>query len=246
MSTRTAAIAGYGTAWVAGNFQGFGGDSFNTIRNERGDIICRTTRSRSTSWATSNLNDRASLFGEFKYVTQETGTDIRPALSGICCSVPRTIRSYRSFCRTWPMPPVELAITVDRLFFDARRAGPSAIPSAFAGALKANSQMAGTMSSASTTAVTVKAPTGPARSSSTGFFAAHRCRQGPCHRLPACRADVDPNAPALNTPFEIPAYQAGYFSFTPGSGGCVPPEHLGRSARCLAGRGSLGDDAGVE
>ena len=78
------------------------------------------------------------------------------------------------------------------------------------------------MSSASTTAVTVKRPNRSGQVIVDRFFAAIDAVRDPATGLPACRADVDPDAPALNTPFEIPAYQAGYFSFTPGSGGCVP------------------------
>ena len=34
---------------------------------------------------------------------------------------------------------------------------------------------------------------------------------------------MDPLTPPGNTPFEIPSYEAGYWSFTPGDGSCVPP-----------------------
>jgi iron complex outermembrane receptor protein len=37
-----------------------------------------------------------------------------------------------------------------------------------------------------------------------------------------CRSQIAPNTPADNTPFEIPGYDAGYFSFTPGDGQCAP------------------------
>lgn len=37
-----------------------------------------------------------------------------------------------------------------------------------------------------------------------------------------CRANVDPDAPAQGTPFNIPDYDPGYYTFTPGDGSCVP------------------------
>ncbi|MEO0972608.1 MAG: TonB-dependent receptor, partial [Pseudomonadota bacterium] len=54
------------------------------------------------------------------------------------------------------------------------------------------------------------------------FFAAIDAVTDPNTNQPACRSSVDPNAPALNTPFGIPAYEEGYFTFTPGDGQCVP------------------------
>ena len=54
------------------------------------------------------------------------------------------------------------------------------------------------------------------------FFAAIDAVTDPATGQPACRADVNPSAPAMNTPFQIPSYEAGYFSFTPGAGTCVP------------------------
>ncbi len=39
---------------------------------------------------------------------------------------------------------------------------------------------------------------------------------------PVCRSSIDPLTAPNNTPFRIPAYEGGYFSFTPGDGSCVP------------------------
>ena len=39
---------------------------------------------------------------------------------------------------------------------------------------------------------------------------------------PACRSTVDPTTPIVDTPFDIPANDEGYYSFTPGDGQCVP------------------------
>jgi iron complex outermembrane receptor protein len=54
------------------------------------------------------------------------------------------------------------------------------------------------------------------------FFAAIDAVTDPANGNPACRVDVDPNAPAQGTPFNIPSYDPGYYSFTPGAGQCVP------------------------
>jgi len=44
---------------------------------------------------------------------------------------------------------------------------------------------------------------------------------------PVCRSDIDPTATPPDTPFDIPAFDAGIFSFTPGDGQCAPLNVLG-------------------
>lgn len=39
---------------------------------------------------------------------------------------------------------------------------------------------------------------------------------------PVCRSDLDPTTVSPTTPFNIPAFDFGYFTFNPGDGSCVP------------------------
>ena len=57
------------------------------------------------------------------------------------------------------------------------------------------------------------------------FFAAIDVVDGP--NGPVCRSDVDPTATPPGTPFGIPAFSEGIFSFTPGDGQCQPLNVLG-------------------
>jgi outer membrane receptor protein involved in Fe transport len=54
------------------------------------------------------------------------------------------------------------------------------------------------------------------------WFAALDATTDPATGQPACRSSVDPLTPPNDTPFGIPANEAGYWSFTPGDGQCVP------------------------
>lgn len=63
---------------VAGDFQSFGGDSFGTIRNERDDIVLPAEKATVNLMGNIELNSRASVFGEFRHVSQRTATDGRP------------------------------------------------------------------------------------------------------------------------------------------------------------------------
>lgn len=57
------------------------------------------------------------------------------------------------------------------------------------------------------------------------FFAAIDVVDGP--NGPVCRSDIDPTATPPGTPFGIPAFDEGIFSFTPGDGQCQPLNVLG-------------------
>ena len=46
---------------------------------------------------------------------------------------------------------------------------------------------------------------------------------------PICRSDVDPTPPP-STPFDIPLFDPGFFTFNPGDGTCVPANILGGAA----------------
>lgn len=51
-----------------------------------------------------------------------------------------------------------------------------------------------------------------------------------------CRSDIAPSPPPPTTPFQIPAYDPGFFTFNPGDGSCRP-------ANILGGRGAISDAA---
>ncbi len=54
------------------------------------------------------------------------------------------------------------------------------------------------------------------------FLSAIDAVTDPATGQPACRSSVDPSAPVVATPFDIPVFDPGYYSFTPGDGSCVP------------------------
>ena len=206
---------------VAGNFQGFGGDSFNTIRNEFDDIVLPEEKAAINIMGNMELNAQASLFGEFKHVAQQTETDGRPnSFWDLLFGAPDN-PFLPDFLREVAADTGGVAITVDPLFFDARRATERAT-TRFVGGIE------GAWSNAWTYDLSFNHGRYRQRTERTGqvivdrFFAAIDAVTDPATGEPACRADVDPSAPATNTAFQIPAYQAGYYSFTPGAGDCAP------------------------
>lgn len=58
------------------------------------------------------------------------------------------------------------------------------------------------------------------------YFAAIDAVADPVTGEPICRSDIDPTAP-VTTPFDIPLFKPGFFTFNPGDGQCRPANLLG-------------------
>ena len=54
------------------------------------------------------------------------------------------------------------------------------------------------------------------------FFAAIDAVTDPATGQATCRSNLDPSAMYATTPFGLPAFDPGFFTFTPGTGSCVP------------------------
>ncbi len=206
---------------VSGDFQGFGGDSFNTIQNGRGDIVLPDYKISVNLLGHFDLTDDARVFGEIKYVTQDVETDARPNSFWDLLFGAADNPYLPAFIQGVAAATGGVATTVDPIFFDSKSSSKRDTTRAVIGIegefgdgwgyeISANYGVH-KRENANTSAVI-----------NDRFFAAIDAVTDPATGQPACRADVDPTAPALNTPFEIPAYEAGYFSYTPGSGTCVP------------------------
>jgi outer membrane receptor protein involved in Fe transport len=58
------------------------------------------------------------------------------------------------------------------------------------------------------------------------YFASIDAVADPVSGDPICRSDIDPSAP-FTTPFDIPLFKSGYYTFNPGDGQCRPANLLG-------------------
>ncbi|MEN7342008.1 MAG: TonB-dependent receptor plug domain-containing protein, partial [Pseudomonadota bacterium] len=64
---------------VSGNFQGFGGDSFNTIQQDNGLILLPDEKLTVNLVGRYDLTDTMTAFGEVKYSTSETSNEGQPS-----------------------------------------------------------------------------------------------------------------------------------------------------------------------
>ena len=206
---------------VASSFQGFGGDSINTSTNQLTDLLLPDDRVSVNLNGRFDLTDTATLFGEFKYVTQETTAYAAPdSFWDLLLGAPDN-PFLPAFIQPIAQQTGGVSITVDPIHFDSFRKterdtlrGVIGVKGEFDNEwtyeLSANFGRYEQMIRRSEQMINDR------------FFAAIDVVTDPATGQPACRSQVDPTTPAMNTPFEIPAYEAGYFSFTPGDGSCVP------------------------
>jgi len=206
---------------VANQTQGFGGSSLNTIAPPRGDIILPNDRITVNLLSSYDLKDDMTLFGEVKYVTQKVQTTADPnSFWDLLGGAPDN-----PFLPSFIQPVADanggVAITIDPLGFNNRRTTERETMRAVIG-LEGAFDNDWTYEVSANYGVYNERIERTASAINDRFFAAIDAVTDPATGQPACRADVDPTAPAQTTPFNIPAYSAGYFSYTPGSGDCVP------------------------
>lgn len=206
---------------VGNSFQGFGGDSFNTLQNDRGDILLPDDKISVNLLASYDLTDSARVFAELKYVTQETETGGLPNSFWDLLFGAADNPFLPEFIQPVAQATGGVAITVDPLHFDQfvyterdTMRGVLGLEGEFANSwtyeLSANYGRYEQFIEVTNAMINDR------------FFAAIDAVTDPGTGNPACRIEVDSTAPPQNTPFEIPAYEAGYFTFTPGAGQCVP------------------------
>lgn len=206
---------------VAGNFQGFGGDSFNTIQNRRGDVVLPDDKISVNLLGHYDISDTATVFGELKYVNSETDTDARPnSFWDLLFGAPDN-----PFLPAFIQPIADatggVATTIDPLLFPSVRTTERDTIRAVIGiegefdngwSYEVSANYGRYEESIDNSHATIV----------DRFFAAIDATTDPATGQPACRVEVDGTAPALTTPFDIPAWDPGYYSFTPGAGQCVP------------------------
>ena len=206
---------------IASNFNGFGGDSFNALQQPDGDILLPDEKIALNLLGRHDLTGSLSLFGEVKYVAQETEAEARPSSFWDLLFGAPDNPFLPDFIRGVANDTGGVAITIDPLLFDSAIQTQRDTTRIVAG-------LEGELDNGWIYEFSANYGRYDEEVTATGqvivdrFFAAIDAVTDPATGQPACRADVDPAAPAQNTPFGIPSWSEGYFSYIPGSGQCVP------------------------
>jgi len=206
---------------ITDNFGGFGGDYFDDFYQGRDEIITPNDKVAINLFGHYDISDKLTVFGEFKFANQKHvefvgGFSFWDLLFGAADNpfIP-------AFLQPLAQATGGIAITVDPLHFDSIANTDRDTSRAVIGLrgqfendwkyeISANYGRFEDFGR-----ITNRVIVDP-------WFAAIDAVTDQATGQPACRADVDPTAPPMNTPFGLPPYDAGYFSFTPGTGQCVP------------------------
>ncbi|MEO1035472.1 MAG: TonB-dependent receptor [Pseudomonadota bacterium] len=206
---------------VSDDFQGFGGDSFNTIANDQTSILIPDDKITVNLLASYDLTESITAFAEAKYVTQETEQNIDPnSFWDLLFGAPDN-PFLPAFIQPTAAATGGVAITIDPIGFgDSRKTERET--TRFVAGLEGQLDNNWSWEVAVNIGRFDQEISRPRSVINDRFFAAIDAVTDPVTGQPACRSSVDPTAPALTTPFNIPVYDPGYFSFTPGDGQCVP------------------------
>lgn len=207
---------------VASGFQGFGGDSFNTIQQDFGYIIPAEDKLTLNLVSHYDLTDTMTVFGELKWSGQSNDSEAQPTSYWDLLFGAPDNPFLPEFIRPVAAQTGGVAITMDPIGIGSGAVETERdtyrLVAGIEGSLKNGwtYELAGNYGRFEQT-IAVQNEVVVDR-----FFAAIDAVVDPATGQAACRSSVDPNAPPQTTPFDIPVWDPGYYSFTPGDGSCVP------------------------
>lgn len=206
---------------VSGTFAGFGGDSFEGFYDDQLDTLIPDEKLTANIFGHYDFGAGLTVFGEFKFVTRETEFGAFPNSFWDSLLGAADNPFIPAFLQPLAQQTGGIAITIDPLLFDQVVTREDETVRAVVGlegefANGWNYEVSGNYGRFDGIVlfhndVIVDR-----------WFAAIDAVTDPASGQPACRADVDGAAPPQTTPFNVPQYDPGYFSFTPGAGQCVP------------------------
>ncbi|MCC2617333.1 TonB-dependent receptor [Aestuariibacter halophilus] len=207
---------------VANGFQGFYGDSFNTIQQQDSWLLIPEEKININLLSRYDLTDDVTLYGELKYAMQEVENGFQPtSFWDLLLGAPDN-PFLPDFIRPVAEQTGGVGITIDPIGIGEGNTKTERDTLRIVGGIRGYMENGWNYE---LSAVYGKFKRESTRYNSVvvdRFMAAIDAVIDPATGNPACRADVDPNAPAMGTPFNIPDYDPGYFTFTPGAGQCVP------------------------
>jgi len=206
---------------VSGNFIGFGGSSYDVYRQDRYSFLLPDDKVSVNVMSSFDINESTTLFGELKYVTQET--DI---FSGVNSAWDLILGAPDNpflppFLQAIAANTGGVSITIDPLGFGAERTTKRETTRAVIG-------LKGELDNGWNYEISANYGRMEQNISRTNqiiadrWFAALDAVIDPATGEVVCRSSINPTATPGTTPFNFPQYEGGYFSFTPGDGTCVP------------------------
>lgn len=207
---------------VAGNFQGFGGDSFNTIQQRQSYIITPEDKTTINLIGHYDINERMTAFGEVKYSWQENQNIEQPTSYWDLNFGAPDNPFLPDFIRPLAEEFGGVAITIDPIGIGPGKRITERNTYRIVGGLEGSFANGWTYEVSANYGRFEQSIERSNEIIVDRYLAAIDAVTDPATGQAACRSSVDPNAPLVTTPFDIPVVDPGYFSFTPGDGQCAP------------------------
>lgn len=207
---------------VASPTQGFAGDSFDTIRQNDSYLLPPEDRIGINLLSTYELTADVTLKGEIKYVRQQVENTSQPtSFWDLLLGAPDN-PFLPEFIRPIAQQTGGVSITIDPIAIG--QGLTTETRETLRGVLSAYGMLKNGWSwdASAVYGQFSRETEAKDRIIVDRFMAAIDAVTDPATGQATCRANIDPNAPAMGTPFDIPTYEPGYFTFTPGDGSCVP------------------------
>jgi outer membrane receptor protein involved in Fe transport len=206
---------------VAGNFEGFGGDSYNTLQQQEGFIITPNDKIALNFLFSYDVSDNVRAFAEAKYVVQTAENESQPtAFWDLLFGAPDN-PYLPAFIQPIADATGGVAITADPIGIGSGKVEQERetirIVAGFEGVVAEDYDFELYLNYGK---FTREARGTEEHVIVDRFFSAIDAVNN--NGTVDCRVNVDPSAPQITTPFDIPVYDPGYFTFTPGDGSCVP------------------------
>ena len=214
-------IPGGGNELVAGNFNGWGSSDNSVYRQNDYTLLLPDEKVSVNVLGSYEITDTAKVFGEFKFVSQETKRPANPnSFWDLLMGHPDN-PFLPAWLQTVAAGTGGVSMTLDPVGFGAESKTTRETARAVIG-LEGEFDNSWTYEVSAVYGRFDQSGTSTRNVINDRWFAAIDAVTDPNTGSPACRSSVDTSAPPGETPFGIPSYDPGYFSFTPGDGSCVP------------------------
>ncbi len=220
---------------IASDAEGFGGDSFDQLRQDPDEILLPNERVSVNVLGAYSMSDAVEVFGELKFARQQVDDQAQETTfwDGLFGAPDNPF--LPAFIQPVAATTGGVAISIDPTFTDASLDGHYDTSRLVLG-------LRGDLNSGWDYEASVNL--GRYESDLTfrnkvfvdRWFAAIDAVSDPVTGQPVCRSELDPSQLPPTTPSNFPRFDPGFFTFTPGEGQCVP-------LNIWAGRGGVSAEA---
>lgn len=207
---------------VAGDFEGFGGDSFNTLQQQNGYLITPSEKVSVNLMTNYEFSDEMTGFAEVKYVMQTSRNEAQPTTFWDLLFGAADNPYLPSFIQPIADQTGGVAITMDPIGIGQGKVKTERETLRFVAGVEGYLENDWEYEFSVNYGKHDRKIKGKEDQVIVDRFFSAIDAVTNANGNPDCRVNVDSTTEQVATPFDIPVYDPGYYSFTPGDGTCVP------------------------